>query len=198
MGPAFIDKHINLRVRSLSNPTRTATPSHIEGNDPDNMSYVSLPYHEHLAKEIYTILRNIHLIPAWRSSFTTAGLFSRLKTPTPKGFLSNVVYQVTCTSCNPQTFYIGETCQFLKKRIGQHISDSKKVTDEKGSALSAHSRRTGHQINLDNTVVLHNEANLDRRRILETLYINNTERTLNFRTDFNNTTDTFGFIFNSN
>ncbi len=173
---------------TLNNPPNLTNN---EETDIKSPFYFSIPYHDEICSNFNRIFQNLNAIPAWRPSFTTRDIFSVLKDPTTLEFSSSVIYEVSCI-CNKK--YIGETCQYLKRRVGRHRSDATGDNDSI-SALSQHMRESGHRPSLQHTKILHAEENLDRRRILESIYITQTSNTLNYNTDYNNIVKNYAILF---
>ncbi|KAI4468002.1 hypothetical protein MML48_2g00000902 [Holotrichia oblita] len=88
-----------------------------------------------------------------------------------------------CKDCNK--CYIGQTKQYLKKRIYDHqYTVTHNVTAE--TALSKHSKDRRHNFDFQNTKILKKENNYKKRLIYEMIYIKKDENAVNFRTDIDN------------
>ncbi|KAI4461480.1 atp-binding cassette abc transporter-related [Holotrichia oblita] len=117
------------------------------------------------------------------TSAPTKHLFTNLKTPIKHDNQSNVVYKLDCKDCNK--CYIGQTKQYLKKRIYNHqYTATHNVTAE--TALSKHSKDRRHNFDFQNTKILKKENNYKKRLIYEMIYIKKDENAVNFRTDIDN------------
>lgn len=78
---------------------------------------MKLPYSSLICREVTKILNSINLQPSWFLLETTAHLFSRLKGRDDLLQNSGVVYLMSCGVCSTCTHYIGETKEYLRKRI---------------------------------------------------------------------------------
>src|SRR5699024_811337 len=97
-------------------------------------------------------------------------LYSKLKDPLAKDLISNVVYKVECKDCNK--CYIGQTRQYLKNRIRQHVLDSNKDTPKDGTtALALHSILQNHEFDFENVTIVDRENNYMSRNISEMIFI---------------------------
>ncbi len=76
----------------------------------------------------------------------------------------NTIYGVQC-NCGLQ--YVGESSHNLKVRIKEHLAKSS------ASAISIHVRENDHAIVPHNTIILASEKNNRKRKILESLFIEN-------------------------
>ncbi|KAI4461022.1 voltage and ligand gated potassium channel [Holotrichia oblita] len=82
------------------------------------------------------------------------------------------VYKLDCKDCNK--CYIGQTKQYLKKRIYNHqYTVTHNVTGE--TALSKHSKDRRHNFDFQNTKILKKENNYKKRLIYEMIYIKKDE-----------------------
>lgn len=72
-------------------------------------------------------------------------------------------------SCGKE--YVGQTKQCLKKRVYQHIHDSTIDFKLSHSAISNHLRTCGHSLSIEDAKILDKESNLDKRLILESIFI---------------------------
>ncbi len=114
--------------------------------------------------------------------------------------MSNLVYRTKCLPCSEHNekdiYYIGQTKQYIHRRFLGHKSDIN--CDNEGiSGLSSHARTSGHRFSFDHVDILHCETNLDRRRILESLYISVHQPNLNQNLEFNNVANIFGHILDA-
>ena len=77
---------------------------------------------------------------------------------------------------------MGETEQHLKKRLASHRFDLNHV-DKDSTALAAHKKHTGHEIDLSNVSVIAYESNFMRRKLREVVEIIRDKYTINFKSD---------------
>lgn len=80
----------------------------------------------------------------------------------------NVVYEIPCGACEKS--YIGETSQFLCKRLNQHKYNVR-TKNISGTGLSQHAIEEGHVFDFDKTKILDKVTNSYTRLITETFYI---------------------------
>lgn len=123
---------------------------------------------------------------------TTQLLFSTLKQQDERSKTKDIVYQFDCLECN--SIYIGETKQYIKKRISQHKNSCKHTFLGNDSALSLHSKNNNHHFNYDDFKILAREKDDRKRKTKEAIYITKERgRAINFKTD----TDHIGVIYNN-
>lgn len=121
--------------------------------------------------------------------------FSKTKEPIPKSFASDLIYSIPCGDCSGH--YVGETCQYLSKRIYQHKYDVRKISKEsspnhlEGTALAQHAKITEHNFNFDKVSVLARENNSRKRKLREAIEIMKSKNAVNFKTD----TDKLGTMY---
>ena len=96
----------------------------------------------------------------------------RFKDKQPKHLLSGVVYQVTC-SCNIR--YIGETKRCLKVRFEEYCKTEGSNMTEIGKHLA---ESPGHTVLFDDVQILSFEQHFRKRRILESIFIQQSKHTL--------------------
>ena len=96
----------------------------------------------------------------------------RFKDKQPKHLLNGVVYQVTC-SCNLR--YIGETKRCLKVRFEEHCKTEGPNMTEIGKHLA---ESPGHTVSFDDVQILSFEQHFRKRRILESIFIQQSKHTL--------------------
>ena len=75
--------------------------------------------------------------------------------------------------------YIGETLQFLSKRIYQHDYGVRRSQDD--TALTVHAKQTGHSMDFNNTSILAFENNNRKRKIREVVEILQHKEAMNFK-----------------
>ena len=116
-----------------------------------------------------------------------------MKDRIPISLRSSVVYSIPCSGCDRK--YIGQTSQFLKKRITQHKSDIR-VGKFKFCALAAHTHTTGHSFNYDEVRILASEPSLRSRLLLESFFINKDKKNaVNFKADTDNVSIIYSYLF---
>lgn len=181
----YFNKQPNTNVSGTTEPTK----------------YVSTTYIPKLSDNIkqqikkYTENTNV----AFKTDKTVNTLFSKLKDKTKKELFTDLVYEIPCggntqQSCNLR--YIGTTKQFLKNRLSNHKSDIKCNNPNK-TALSKHSLDLKHTPKFDMTKILTVEKNVNKRLILESLYIQTSEKTMNRKTDIENISDIYCSLLNN-
>lgn len=105
--------------------------------------------------------------------------FSHIKDPVPLGKQSELVYHIPCSEC--PLSYIGETMQYLSKRLSQHKYDEKKGNDE--TALAKHAKETGHHFDFEKASILAYEKNNKKRKLREVAEIIKNKNTVNYKRD---------------
>ena len=98
-----------------------------------------------------------------RTTKTLRNQFS-FKMHSPSDNNSNVLYYVPCSSC--PSGYIGESIN-LNKRLYQHNYD--KINFNMNNSIVNHIANNDHNVNLKNTIVLHNINDTNRRNFFECL-----------------------------
>ena len=103
------------------------------------------------------------------------------KTPTLQQH--GIIYQFNCNDCNG--CYIGQTGQKLESRLKQHHNDHKsKKLRPNNTAAFYYTKNTGHTFDLDNTKIIGTEKHLQKRLILEPIFINKNKTTsINLKSD---------------
>lgn len=132
--------------------------------------FISTPYVPGLGEKIAKYLRQFNITLAFKPIDKIKDhVFTKLKDKIDKQKRTNVVYEIPCGVCEYKT-YIGQTSQFLSKRLEQHKNDVK--TKKIGSTgLVQHTINEGHCFNFDRTKILNEIPRTDTRLIAETFYI---------------------------
>lgn len=157
-------------------PTNTTPP-------PDKIIRIPMLYIPTLFTQLKNAFKSIpivQIVPHYKK--TIGNLFTKLKDKTKKDFLSNVIYEVTCKTCPCK--YIGQTKQYISKRLATHKRDCDYFKD--ATALSNHTISTGHKFDFDNYRILNHESNYYKRIFKEMIFINKEQNSINFQTDINN------------
>lgn len=103
-------------------------------------------------------------------------VFSKLKDTIPKDMKSGLVYKLNCEDCDET--YIGETKQYLSKRLYDHKYHIK-IGDSKHSGAVNHATSLNHKIDFNNFNILTIENNTAKRKILETINIKKYKSSMN-------------------
>lgn len=106
-------------------------------------------------------------------------IFSKAKDLTPLLKNSGVIYSVPCSDCSG--IYVGETEQYLSKRLSSHKSDVRH--EKENTALASHAKIQSHSIDFDNVSILAREDNRKRRKIREVVEIIKEKNAVNFKSD---------------
>ncbi|KAK9883826.1 hypothetical protein WA026_012387 [Henosepilachna vigintioctopunctata] len=97
---------------------------------------------------------------------------------------------MNCSECD--ACYIGNTKQYLHKRIYEHKYSIQ--TNKKSTALAKHAIEQLHSIDFENTEIIKKERNQLKRNVFEMIAIQKEEkRTVNSRADIEN----FGRIYHN-
>ena len=148
-----------------------------------NTYYYSFPYIAEMAPKITKLFKNEPTIKiAFKYNKTIGTVFTKLKDRDELLKKSNVVYSIPCHECNG--VYVGQTSRVLKSRITQHKSDCR--LDKKSCTLAQHTNQLGHLFNFNETKVLCNETNYNKRLFLEMVEIYLHPNTINKKTDIDN------------
>ena len=137
----LILKYANPNWTSLDKPAKKPLPS----------NKIYLPYIQEVTSKLKTALRPLDYQvisighPSLKNRLTTkqadtANIFNE----------SNVIYQIPCADC--PKIYIGQTKQQLKSRLASHKSEYKHHNEN--NSLVQHYKMTGHQPNLNGTIIL--------------------------------------------
>lgn len=121
-------------------------------------------------------------------------IFTAGKDKVDKSLRSNVVYEVPCSGSSTSVCkmkYIGTTKQYLKNRMSNHKNDINAGRKDK-SALASHCIHNKHRPGLDNVKILCSEKNIRKRFILESLYIQASDNTINVKQDIDSAHGIYG------
>lgn len=183
----------NSRDRDQIPTTLAAQPPSIQTeNQPSNeqeenpplqlqhQRYVSFPYIVELTGKLVDIFRSHAEIKiAKYNLITNRQVFSKLKDKLPTLSRSDVVYEITCATC--QGKYIGQCSTNLQQRISLHKSDSKLRPNR--CNLASHVHNTGHTMNFEEIKILTQEKRYQKRVFLEMCYIQQCKSSINQRSD---------------
>lgn len=139
------------------------------------------PFIKCLSHSISLSFRSTDWRPAFYNIRTIGDVYSRLKDKTSLGQLSDLVYKILC-SCGKS--YVGQTRQYLFKRLYQHrySCEEKFRSKDDRTALANHHFSTGHNFDFDGVKIVDREGNWFKRNISEMIYICLSD-TVNLRTD---------------
>lgn len=172
----FINKQINATLAKLKSPSPTNT-----ANENTYNRTISVPFIPKLFHRIRHTLEKSNIRVVGKPDNTLKQhIFSKLKDRTPIENCSSVCYKVSCKDCNGE--YIGETRQYLHKRIKQHQYHSKKKNGNH-SGLTQHAVQTGHNIDWTNYNIIAKESNTFKRKLKEAILIKKSPNNFNIQTD---------------
>ncbi|XP_044751862.1 uncharacterized protein LOC123311819 [Coccinella septempunctata] len=156
----------------------------------EEIHYASYPNINGLTGKLKRIFQGENVKIAVHNQKTVKNLYSRLKDPIETAVKSNVVYEVKCENCE-QT-YIGQTSQWIKRRMALHKSDITKHPER--CALASHAFNLDHRVNFEDVKVLKTEKNYRKRLVLEMIEINKKENTINKKTDTNKLSSIYRYL----
>ena len=126
-----------------------------------------LPYIKGLSERINTLCRKLNVQLVSTSKLTIRSLLVQVKNKVKYDQKNGVVYKVDC-ECG-QT-YIGETGRSMEVRMKEHRRAV--LQDNKNNGIAVHANNTMHDIQWSSAEVLHSESHWYKRKVLESLYIN--------------------------
>ena len=102
-----------------------------------------------------------------------------------KRVLKHLIYKIPCKDCS--NVYIGEKGRCFNTRLSEHKRDLKpinlaKLKEDnlnKKTALVKHCFNCEHRIDFSNFEILDYNIDYDKRKFLESFYINNTKNSIN-------------------
>ena len=100
--------------------------------------------------------------------------------------MSNVVY---CLTCDCGAKYVGQTSQFLSKRIQQHQASLRRLRTDKlqsseNTGVTQHiSENPEHNILFDDVKIIEKESKYPKRLFKEAVHIRKTRQTMNLQKD---------------
>lgn len=160
-----------------SNNIRTST-NEIPTTD-ENTRRFSFPYINGMFEKMKHVFRKREIkIVGKPTNQLGPMVFSKLKDVIPKELKSGLVYQLNCLDCNET--YIGETKQYVTKRIYDHKYHIQ-IGDSKHSGAVSHATSLNHKIDFDNFNILTMEGNTTKRKILEALNIKKHKSSMNIQ-----------------
>lgn len=166
----YTDKYVEKIIKERVNRFYNGDSKMISVEESFNMkSYVAVPYvkglSEKLSKTLYDHEYKIANKPLRRIKNE---ILTKTKYKVDKDFKTDVIYKVNCKRC-PST-YVGQTKQFLKKRVYAH-KNSVKNKNENSSGLAKHAIHNRHSFGFDSVQVLDTYHNYRQRLVAESLYI---------------------------
>ena len=144
--------------------------------DEKTEKFVAIPYVQGAFEKIKETFKphNIKVVGKGDQNLKKV-LFSKIKDKIPKTQQSGLVYKIRCTW---GMVYIGQTIQYLEKRISDHKYHIR-IKNKNHSALCDHVISTEHEVNWDEVEILHRENKEAKRDVLEMIYIKTTTNTMN-------------------
>lgn len=131
--------------------------------------FVTIPYVKGLGEKLCRYLRQYKINVAFKPMDKVKDkLFTKTKDKIPKENNTNVVYKINCGQCAKS--YIGETSQFLHKRLEQHKYNIKSKNIG-GTGLAQHTIETGHAFKFDRAEIIEKISKSNTRLIAETFHI---------------------------
>jgi predicted GIY-YIG superfamily endonuclease len=184
----FVRENMSRRISQVTRP-RPTDPVTDETSRP---LFLSVPYVKILFEKLRKLFSSYDIrLVGKASSPLKSSVFSRTKDPIPLSLQSSVVYEVEC-SC--EKVYVGQTKQFLGKRLKNH-TDAVRKKNGTHSALSKHAIEEDHQINVASAKVLRKEPRLGKRLILEMIQIRKRPNALNTQQDCVNLGTSYDNLF---
>lgn len=165
-----------------------------ENRNSTHQCYRALTYVKGISEKINHVVKackpEVQL--AYKTTKNLKNVFTRLKDKVPLNKQTNVVYKIPClgdANGGPpcQLSYVGQTKQYLEKRLNNHRRDILKSGDQSlpKTALVDHYLAENHYPDFGAATVLTQADHYGRRLTMETLHILN-ENTMNFKRDTDN------------
>ncbi|XP_062705801.1 uncharacterized protein LOC134287623 [Aedes albopictus] len=214
------DQNLQTRTTSINQTINTTGPmNHLQRAEQPEMTqyektYRSIPYVPTLTRRITKILAKDYpnITITTRQSRMVNQLHTKVKHPTNRGEISNVIYKIPCNNCD--SCYVGMTRNNLSRRLIGHksnvnklekiMSNSQTNTDtakatliETTTALIQHCIQHNHRFNLDLTQIIDHSYKPTILPFLEMCHITNTDHTVNKRTDIDRLSTTYAAVLHS-
>jgi len=178
----FVRNIYNKFKENLNNRTRQTSETSTSNM---NNNYVKLQYIPGLSNKIKQEFKKFgHRNLVFYNPKTVKSLFTNLKDKDDKELQSNVIYKIDCKNCDG--CYIGQTKQYLKKRVYQHKYDCNIVNidkTEKTALPQHHFDQENHVFNFDEVSIMDKEPNWFKRNVGEMIQIEINTNNINFKTD---------------
>ena len=163
----------SVSLRSASNSVSTLSTTVTVNTWEKEKKTLVLPYVKGLIVKITSHCRNIGVRTTFISKSTLRNLLTHVKSKIPPENRVGVIYLIPC-ECG--AVYIGETGRNIKFRLQEHT----RAVNKGDKTIACHQMTTGHNIiKWEDSRVLEQESNLQRRQIKETIYIRTTANTMN-------------------
>ena len=120
-----------------------------------NLKFFQFPYIPGLSQNINEIIKKENQFKlVFYNIKTVNNLFTKIKDKIPHNYNSNLVYKINCKDSD--LGYIGQTNQYLHKRVYQHKNDCKITNIDKTNktALASHHFELQHYFDFDNVEIL--------------------------------------------
>ncbi|CAG5100660.1 Protein of unknown function [Cotesia congregata] len=110
-----------------------------------------------MEKEVGNTMAFLDILPAFYNIRTIGDIYSRLKDKTPLGQASELVYKIPCSCAK---LYVGQTRQYLSKRLHKHRYSCEKFRNKGDrTALANHHISTDHNFDFDGVKIVDREGN---------------------------------------
>ena len=145
-------------------------------------------YHIHCIKgfsdEMSRILRKFNINVYTYPYKTIGNILPKIK-DSVDAYKRGAIYKILCKDCS--NVFVGETGRCLNACLSEHKCNLKPINlaklkeDDlnKKTALVKHCFNCEHRIDFGNFEILHYNIDYDKRKFLESLYINNTKNSIN-------------------
>lgn len=158
-----------------------------------NLIYRSLTYIEGLSEQVTKILKTYtnNTQIAHKTNACLHNVFTKIKEKIPTNKRTDVIYEIPCLGTGEpdstcKLSYVGQTKQFLEKRLKNHKNDLKKPTISfPKTAVVQHFHDLGHYPDFENARILGIQRHYSKRLTIEALNIY-THNTYNQRRDVEN------------
>ncbi|KYN22564.1 hypothetical protein ALC57_05036, partial [Trachymyrmex cornetzi] len=171
---------INTRLKILFHKGTIQQKESIDEISRDFTSWFVLPYVPKISDEFKRISKTFNTKLAYTSLNKLNSLIKGHKDILPKEKRKNVVYKISCKSC--EASYVGQTKRKLKTRLAEHRNHINRNSNNQ-SVITEHRIEFDHDFDWENVAVLDEERSLNKRLISECLHILMQKNSLNLRSD---------------
>ncbi|KAJ8664749.1 hypothetical protein QAD02_006411 [Eretmocerus hayati] len=180
----FIAKHISLRTQKIRNQESQNENDNAQENIQNiffsRETKVVIPFIKNFSERIKRILSKHDIMTIFKSNNKFNKYINLGKDKIEHGRKTHVVYQLDCLNCSKK--YIGQTTQFLRKRVLQHKNNINSRTQQP-NVLTLHRLEDGHEFDWENPKILDTEHHYNKRLISEMFQIQLEDNSLNIRED---------------